>query len=92
VSMCRSYGSFLYTARTLARLGLINRRYETQCPCCGEQGEGETVEHLKIILRYDKWAGQRDQHMGTMLEGVGQEDGNAVCTIMLGGGAHGDPT
>jgi len=83
VSMCR-LGAF-YTARKLARLGLIHRRYETQCPCCGEQGEGETVEHL--LLRCDKWDGQREEWLGGMLGGVpkeGREDRD-ICTIILGG-------
>ena len=46
VSMCRM-GAF-YTARKLARLGLVPRRYETQCPYCNQEGKGETIEHLLV--------------------------------------------
>lgn len=41
------------------------------------------MEHL--LLRCDKWDGQREEYMGRMLEAVGQEDASVVCTIILGG-------
>ena len=44
VSMCRM-GAF-YTACKPARLGLVPRIYETRCPCCGQRGKGETIEHI----------------------------------------------
>ena len=89
VSMCRM-GAF-YTARKLARLGLVPRTYETQCPCCGNKGEGETIEHL--LLGCSKWDREREKYLGGVLREVEQRcgmDESAICDIILGGEHMGD--
>lgn len=80
VSLCR-VGSF-WTSKKLARLELVHRKYKSQCPCCGEVGEGETIEH--ILLRCSKWAEQREEYLGDVIL---QDDWEPrdVCTILLGG-------
>lgn len=84
---CRTYG--LWTGDRAARLGMIDARYKTRCPCCDcdDFAVPETLAHL--LLHCPAWTAARATHLRALLNFIaarapGLSDDDTV-TVLLGG-------
>ena len=75
----------LWTAERRAKHRLIDGVYKTRCPCCDQDGEGETIEHL--LLDCDAWSEERAKYIGSLIEQIGifKLPLSGRCTLLLGG-------
>lgn len=64
----------------------LPEEFQTKCPCCGQVGEGETIEH--IIVECSKWQEQRDKYLVPLMDRLVQQHlpltGKGICNILLG--------
>jgi hypothetical protein len=83
VQKCRMKA--FWTAARRAKHRLIDPEYVTRCPCCEQEGEGETVEHL--LLDCSKWREEREIYIGYLIEQVEMFELplSGRCTLLLGG-------
>ena len=75
----------LWTAERRAKHRLIDSIYRTRCPCCNQEGEGETMEHL--LLDCSAWREERMKYIGSLIEQIGlfRLPLSERCTLLLGG-------
>ena len=59
--------------------------YQTKCPCCGQVGTGETIEH--IIVECSRWAEQREKYLSPLMDSLEQQHLSVagMCIRLLGG-------
>ena len=75
----------LWTAKRRAKHRLIDNMYRTRCPCCNQEGEGETMEHL--LLDCSAWREERTKYIGSLIEQIGlfRLPLSGRYTLLLGG-------
>jgi len=83
LALCR-LGS-LWTAARRARFDFIPEEYKTRCPCCNEEGEGETIVHL--LVECSRWDEERMKYMGGLVGMFNhhQLSPEGMCVLLLGG-------
>lgn len=68
----------------------LPEEYQTKCPCCGQIGKGETIEH--IVVECSKWAEQRDKYLAPLMDSLKQQhlSVTGMCIRLLGGEHKGE--
>jgi hypothetical protein len=65
----------------------LPEEYQTRCPCCGQVGEGETIEH--IIVECSRWTEQRNMYLKPLMDSIVEQHlpstGKCICIKLLGG-------
>ena len=83
LSKCRL--AALWTASKMARskIGRLDVKFKNECPLCGVEGEGETVQH--IILSCSQWQVERECYLKEMLDSIVQLPSEGQLILILGG-------
>ena len=90
--------STFWTGERAAKAGLIDKKFQSECPCCKATGTPETIVHF--LLRCPKWRNQRRDHLRPLMRAIGMlgSEGSGsrgalspaeCCTLLLGGEAKG---
>jgi hypothetical protein len=70
----------------------LPKKYQTKCPCCGQEGEGETIQH--IIVECSRWTEQRNMYLKPLMDSIVEQHlpstGECICIKLLGGEYEGE--